>query len=45
MVRKILLVVALIFITWSFVGCQTFQGLGQDISTTGEALTDVSGGP
>ncbi|MHC4113122.1 MAG: hypothetical protein ACYSUY_18765 [Planctomycetota bacterium] len=37
MLIKILLVVALIFATFLFAGCQTVQGVGRDITWTGRA--------
>jgi len=37
MIKKILLVVALAFLTFWFVGCQTIKGIGRDISSIGEA--------
>ena len=37
MYRKILLVIALIFVAYSLTGCQTVQGLGEDIQSVGEA--------
>lgn len=37
MFRKILLVIALIFVVYSLTGCQTVQGLGKDITSIGEA--------
>ena len=37
MFRKILLILALIVVMFSFVGCQTVQGLGGDIKSVGEA--------
>ena len=36
MVKKYLLVVALIFVMLSLAGCQTVQGLGRDITWIGE---------
>jgi len=36
MVKKILLLVALIVVMFSLIGCQTVQGLGGDIKWTGE---------
>jgi len=36
MVRKMLLVVALAVVVFSLFGCQTVQGLGEDIKWTGE---------
>ena len=37
MFRKILLFIALVFIVYSLTGCQTVQGLGEDIKSVGEA--------
>lgn len=36
MVRKLLLVVALIVLIFSLTGCQTVQGIGEDITWTGQ---------
>ncbi|MHC4557705.1 MAG: hypothetical protein ACYTFW_11250 [Planctomycetota bacterium] len=36
MVRRVLLVVALIFIVFSLVSCKTVQGIGGDIKWIGE---------
>ena len=36
MVRKVLLVVALIIVMLALISCQTVQGLGGDIKWTGE---------
>ena len=41
MVRKVLLVVALIVVMFSLLGCQTVQGLGGDIKWTGEKGAEV----
>ncbi len=41
MARKVILIVALLLMTFSFVGCQTVQGLGRDITWTGEAVADM----
>ncbi|MHC4394522.1 MAG: hypothetical protein ACYS1A_02590 [Planctomycetota bacterium] len=41
MIRKILLVLALIVVISSFVGCQTVQGLGGDITWTGEKTAEL----
>lgn len=38
MVRKILLIVALILLVFSFIGCETFKGMGRDVKTAGEAV-------
>ena len=37
MVRKFFVVIALIFVVYSLTGCQTVQGLGEDITSVGEA--------
>ena len=37
MIKKILLVVALAFLTFWFVGCQTVKGIGRDITSVGAA--------
>jgi predicted small secreted protein len=41
MLKKILLVVALIFAAFYFAGCQTVQGVGRDITWTGRAGAEV----
>lgn len=41
MIRKILLVVALIFMMFSVIGCQTVQGLGGDIKWIGEKCGEL----
>jgi predicted small secreted protein len=41
MVRKVLLLVVLIVVVFSFIGCQTVQGLGEDIKWTGEKGAEV----
>ena len=41
MLKKILLVVALIFVAFSFTGCQTVQGVGRDITWAGKAGAEV----
>ena len=41
MIRKALLVVALIVAVFSLVSCQTVQGIGGDIKWTGEACADL----
>ena len=40
MFRKIILVVALIFVVYSLTGCQTVQGMGEDIESVGEVFTE-----
>ena len=43
MVRKVLLVIVLIVVSFSLIGCQTVQGLGEDIKWTGEKGAEVLG--
>jgi predicted small secreted protein len=44
MAKRILLVVALIVVILSLAGCQTVQGLGKDITWTGEAVAGAIDG-
>jgi len=41
MVRKILLIAALVAVGFFFVGCQTVQGIGGDIKWTGEKCAEI----
>jgi predicted small secreted protein len=41
MIRKIFLVVALVIVVFSLVGCQTVQGLGEDITWVGEKGSEI----
>lgn len=41
MVRKVLLVVALVFVAVSSISCQTVQGVGRDISWVGEKGQEI----
>ena len=41
MIRKVLLVVALVIVVFSLVGCQTVQGLGEDITWVGEKGSEI----
>ncbi len=41
MIRKVLLVVALIVVMFSLLGCQTVQGLGEDIKWAGEKGAEI----
>ena len=43
MLKKVLLVVALIILVFSLFGCQTVQGLGGDIKWTGEKGAELLG--
>lgn len=36
MIKKVLLIVAFVILMFSLTGCQTVQGLGEDIKWTGE---------
>ena len=37
MIKRIFLVIALMMLIFSLVGCQTVQGIGKDITSIGEA--------
>jgi predicted small secreted protein len=41
MAKRMLLVVALIVLLFTLVGCQTVQGLGGDIKWTGEKSAEI----
>lgn len=41
MVRKVLLVLVLVGVVFSLVGCQTVQGLGEDIKWIGEKGSEL----
>lgn len=41
MVRKVLLMVALIVAMFLLIGCQTVQGLGEDVKWVGEKGAEV----
>lgn len=41
MVRKVLLVLALVVVLLSLIGCQTVQGLGEDITWLGEKCSEL----
>ena len=41
MFKKVLLVAALVILSFSLISCQTVQGLGGDITWTGEATADL----
>jgi len=41
MIRKVLLLVALIVVTLSLIGCKTTQGVGKDIKWVGEKGSEV----
>ena len=42
MIRKVLLVIAMIISVFYLVGCQTAQGLGEDIQWLGEKISEVA---
>ena len=44
MARRILLMLALLVMIVSLVGCQTVQGVGRDIAWTAEAVAEVVDG-
>lgn len=41
MLKKIILILALMMIVLVFAGCQTVQGIGEDITWTGQAGAEV----
>ena len=41
MIRKILLVTALVIVGTLFVGCHTIQGVGHDITAVGQAAEQM----
>ena len=41
MIKKVLLLVALIVLGFSLISCQTVEGLGGDIKWTAEATADL----
>jgi predicted small secreted protein len=43
MARKVLLLVILIVTVFAIIGCQTVQGIGEDIKWTGEKGAEVVG--
>jgi predicted small secreted protein len=44
MVKKVVLLFVLMGLTAALVGCQTVAGIGRDISTAGEVITEAAGG-
>jgi predicted small secreted protein len=44
MLRKAVLLLALLVLTAASLGCNTIRGVGRDISAVGDALTDAAGG-
>ncbi len=42
MVKKIILAVGLVLLVLSFIGCETFKGMGRDIKTAGEAVEETA---
>jgi predicted small secreted protein len=43
MIRKVLMVLILIVLSISLIGCQTVQGVGEDIKWTGEKGAEAIG--
>ena len=37
MIKRIFLIIALVIVLFSLMGCQTVQGIGKDITAIGEA--------
>jgi predicted small secreted protein len=44
MIRKAILAFALLGLLIASFGCNTFRGLGQDISNVGDAINEAAGG-
>ena len=44
MIRKVVLVLALVGMLLSAFGCNTVRGIGKDIASVGDALSDVGNG-
>jgi predicted small secreted protein len=44
MIRKTVLVLALLALVVSLVGCNTIRGAGRDIAAAGEAIAEAAGG-
>jgi len=42
MIRKVLLVIAMIISVFYLVGCRTVQGLGEDIEWLGEKIAEAA---
>ncbi len=42
MIKKILLIIALVVLTFSLFGCETFKGVGRDIQSAGEAVENTA---
>jgi predicted small secreted protein len=41
MIKKILLIIVLIVMAFSIIGCQTVQGVGGDIKWTGQKTAEI----
>jgi len=44
MMRRVLLALVLAGLLFAALGCNTMQGLGEDVSELGDALTEAAGG-
>jgi len=44
MVKKILLIIALVVLTFSLFGCETLKGIGRDLQAPGKLLEDAAEG-
>ncbi len=42
MVKKILLIVALVVLVFSLFGCETFKGMGRDLQVPGKVIEDTA---
>lgn len=44
MVKKILLIIALVVLTFSLFGCETLKGVGRDLQAPGKVIEDTAEG-
>ena len=42
MIRKVVMILILICLVATLVGCNTIEGMGRDISEAGEAISDAA---
>ena len=38
MIKRVLLIIAWIFLAFSLIGCETFKGMGRDVQSAGEVV-------
>ena len=42
MIRKVVMILILVGLVVTFVGCNTIEGMGRDISEAGEAISEAA---